>query len=867
MKRDRGWLVLAIFAACLVAVAPRPLLAATAHGMSLASTRDGLVGEVTIVLDGERFVLEDQVLVITDSATVFSGGISGVADLVPGDLVQVDGSWLEDGSWLASGVARLQGAGDEVMIQGIVAWIDAPDGFVLSDGTAVSVTAETQWIGVGGLSALTAGDMVAVTGVADAWWTTIEATAVHLLGSGEPDTVAFQGVVSEVRPDGVVLEDGSLVLVDGETVYVGFSGLDELVTGAVVGVEAVPLESPGTFRAVTLELLDEPSGSVDILTLVAAVLDDWRFATVDGFTVITDPTTDLDGFDSIGELEPGDTVGVIGAFTEDGAVLASVVTLLEHGGGGGSGLVIDLMGTIATLSPPEEFVLDDGSAIRTTADTAWLGGLTGYGDLEEGMVVAVTAELGEDDTLRALTVERLGATDAGTIDVAGTVVSVPAAGELILDDGSDVLVTGQTVLDGDADGPEDLVPGMSILATCVGRGDGRLEALSLVATAAPSPDDFEGLDEDEASEALVVLARGASAADVASRYGATLEGRLPGRRIVLFRWPVPLPQDLIETLLEDPDVEALEANYRFHDPESTRRRMPIADRSPTSERYVHQPAAGASGIEQAHHAAVGGGTLVAVIDTGVEPFHPLLRHRIAPGGWDFVDGDAEPWETTNGVDDDGDGDVDEAAGHGTFVSGLVLLAAPGTRIVPYRVLDDDGRGSTFAVCEAMIAAMDRGVDVINLSLVYRRRSRVLDRLLDEAIARGVVLVAGTGNDGEDALPFPARDHRVISVAAADDSGAVAPFSNAAPGVTLAAPGESLYSALLDGGFGTWSGTSMAAPLVSGTAAVMRSINHRLTPQEIQAALVQGAAPLQGQSRGVHGLLDAGAALSLVPGGR
>jgi subtilisin family serine protease len=252
-----------------------------------------------------------------------------------------------------------------------------------------------------------------------------------------------------------------------------------------------------------------------------------------------------------------------------------------------------------------------------------------------------------------------------------------------------------------------------------------------------------------------------------------------------------------------------------------------------------------------------------VIDTGVEPFHPLLRHRIAPGGWDFVDGDATPWETRDGIDQDVDGDVDESAGHGTFVSGLVLLTAPGATILPYRVLNDDGHGTTFAICQAVLAAMDRGADVINLSFAYAERPRVLDRLLDEASRRGIVLVSGAGNDGISDLPFPAGDHRVMAVAATTADEEAADFTNRGPQCTIAATGVEVYSACLDGGFCRWSGTSMAAPLVSGAAALLRSVNPALTPGQIEDALIQSAAPPPVGSD-LPGLLRVSAALNLVP---
>jgi subtilisin family serine protease len=197
---------------------------------------------------------------------------------------------------------------------------------------------------------------------------------------------------------------------------------------------------------------------------------------------------------------------------------------------------------------------------------------------------------------------------------------------------------------------------------------------------------------------------------------------------------------------------------------------------------------------------------------------------------------------------------------------MVLLAAPGATILPYRVLDDDGHGTTFDICRAVLAAIDRGVDVINLSFAYPERPRVLDRILDEAARRGIVLVSGAGNDGSTVIPFPAEDHRVLAVAALDSDDQLGEFSNHGSGCSIAAPGVDVYSACADGEFCTWSGTSMAAPLVSGTAALLRSVNPKLTPDQIRDAILQSAAP--GPSGGDEpGRLRAAEALSLIPSGR
>jgi subtilisin family serine protease len=255
--------------------------------------------------------------------------------------------------------------------------------------------------------------------------------------------------------------------------------------------------------------------------------------------------------------------------------------------------------------------------------------------------------------------------------------------------------------------------------------------------------------------------------------------------------------------------------------------------------------------------------VVAVLDTGVEPCHPLLRGHVAAGGLDLIDGDLEPWESRDGIDQDADGDLDEAAGHGTFVASIVALVAPRARILPYRVLDDDGGGTAYHVALALVDAIDREVDVINLSLTYRRRSTVVDLLLEEAAARGIVVVAAAGNDGSATLPFPAVDSQVLAVGSLNvDATGLAAFSNRGAGDLVAAPGRDVYGALDGGAFGTSTGTSMATPFVAGGAAMIRSLDPELSPELVRRLLATSGFPLVNDLGPTMGL-DLGHALAIL----
>jgi subtilisin family serine protease len=238
--------------------------------------------------------------------------------------------------------------------------------------------------------------------------------------------------------------------------------------------------------------------------------------------------------------------------------------------------------------------------------------------------------------------------------------------------------------------------------------------------------------------------------------------------------------------------------------------------------YTAQPAASRLQLGQVHRKARGANQVIAVLDTGLDAAHPVFAGRIAPGAYDYVDDDAVPGESRDGVDRDGDRLTNEGFGHGTFVAGIAALVAPDARILPMRVLDGEGRGNVFVVAEAIYDATALGADVINLSFgtAQRTDSRVLADAVSDAARAGVVVVAAAGNDGSAARHYPAAMKEVVSVAAMSSGGTgLTAFSSRGSWVDIAAPGENVVSSL-PCGYGTWSGTSMAAPFVAGGAAVL-----------------------------------------------
>ena len=215
--------------------------------------------------------------------------------------------------------------------------------------------------------------------------------------------------------------------------------------------------------------------------------------------------------------------------------------------------------------------------------------------------------------------------------------------------------------------------------------------------------------------------------------------------------------------------------------------------------------------------AAGAGVMVAVLDTGVDLAHPAFAGALAdPGDWyDFVDEDGVPDEPQ------GDGASGAGFGHGTAVAALVLQVAPRATLLPLRVLDAEGVGDLAMLLRAVDHAVERGAHVLNMSLGALDDSDALRALVDHAASRGVFVVASAGNTGDHRITFPAAidDDLTVGVGSVDAEDVKSDFSTFGEHLTMVAPGEALWTAFPGEAAAHWSGTSMAAPLVSGAIAL------------------------------------------------
>lgn len=269
----------------------------------------------------------------------------------------------------------------------------------------------------------------------------------------------------------------------------------------------------------------------------------------------------------------------------------------------------------------------------------------------------------------------------------------------------------------------------------------------------------------------------------------------------------------------------------------------------------------------------GTGVKVAIIDSGIDYTHPDLDANYA-GGYDFVNADTDP------MDDNG---------HGTHVAGTVAAedndigvvgVAPEARLYGLKVLNASGSGSFSDVIAALQWAVDNRIRVTNNS--YGSGSdpgSIVKAAFDNSAAAGVLHIAAAGNSGNpkgkgkgNNVGYPARYDSVVAIAATDDSDNRASFSSTGDQVELAAPGVSINSTKLGGGYIEFNGTSMASPHVAGSAALVIAAgitdknNNGLINDEVRQALNNTAFDLGAVGRDSlygFGLVNVAAAVASI----
>jgi subtilisin family serine protease len=260
---------------------------------------------------------------------------------------------------------------------------------------------------------------------------------------------------------------------------------------------------------------------------------------------------------------------------------------------------------------------------------------------------------------------------------------------------------------------------------------------------------------------------------------------------------------------------------------------------------------------------VSGDGIVAIIDTGVDTSHPVLK-PVLVSGYDFT-------RNTNGGNEKGDVTQSTAAvldgaepayvnqstaavldqstaavldnpdyaafGHGTMTAGVVHLVAPTAKIMPLKAFGPDGAGYVSDVMRAVYYAQKNGAKIISMSFSFPTASNELTNALNSVSSKGLILVASAGNDGKKITVYPASNDNVIGVGSTDDNDQQSSFSNYGTQVVwMAAPGEGVVTTYPYGTYAAAWGTSFSAPFVAGTAALLLDVSTTANEAKAESSL-------------------------------
>lgn len=309
----------------------------------------------------------------------------------------------------------------------------------------------------------------------------------------------------------------------------------------------------------------------------------------------------------------------------------------------------------------------------------------------------------------------------------------------------------------------------------------------------------------------------------------------------------------IEMIEDDLIAHALQMTQPFEEPALALHQPLKVEDLPSAQAETVPWGVSRIDAERAWNVTRGAGIRVGVIDTGIDHKHHDLLPNFG-GGVSFVPGES----------------FADINGHGTHVAGTigarhngsgVIGVAPNCKLYAVKVLNRFGQGNYSWIINGIIWCVRNRMDVINMSLGGSSMSQALKNACDYAFNNNVLIVAAAGNSGpsNDTIGYPARHESVIAVSAIDANGNIPDFSSRGEEVDLCAPGVNILSTLPGNRYGHKRGTSMAAPHVTGAAALTIS-SHRFTrAPEIRDILLQTADDMgiigHDNSFG-HGLVDA-----------
>ena len=332
-------------------------------------------------------------------------------------------------------------------------------------------------------------------------------------------------------------------------------------------------------------------------------------------------------------------------------------------------------------------------------------------------------------------------------------------------------------------------------------------------------------------------------ADLYSEVGATVAEELPEIEMTVLKVLQDRFEPVAESLAGSGLIESVQKSYLYEPGEV-----------PDDTMFSQQTHLAQIRAAEAWDVTVGAAdVIIAIVDTGVDRDHPDLTDRIV-GGWNMFDRDS---------------DYSDVHGHGTSVAGVVAAVSDnGTGVagvtwdcplLAIRATDEYGRSSSRQLAAGILWAVAHDARVINVSFAPLWSDRVVRAAAQEAFNRGRLVVISAGNGGGTTT---ARGYRAaLFVGAVSNTDRIASFSDRGPFVDLVAPGIGVRSTMLGNGYSTVNGTSFAAPIVSGVAALAWSINQDLRPVTIESAILDTCVDLGATGKDSvygHGAIDAAA---------
>jgi hypothetical protein len=328
----------------------------------------------------------------------------------------------------------------------------------------------------------------------------------------------------------------------------------------------------------------------------------------------------------------------------------------------------------------------------------------------------------------------------------------------------------------------------------------------------------------------------------------------------------------LQTLRSQPGITHVELDALLKVMQATAAAPPsaLSDDSPANyfgatviHGYVSQPAITIIRLPDTQTTfSVSGAGTVAIIDTGVDPTHPVLQSVLVPG-YDFTRNIAGSASELTDVNQSSIGSgaspvmvnqssvaiLDQtsainfqqpqyqAFGHGTMVSGIIHLVAPTALIMPLKAFKADGTGYLSDVLRAIYFAVQNGARVINMSFSFSTYSHEVATATKFATRHQVICVASAGNDGKEEIVYPASLSNVMGVASTTNNDTLSTFSNYGEDlVWVAAPGEGIITTYPFGTFGAGWGTSFSAPFVSGATALLLSVSPSFNESSAERSL-------------------------------